>query len=72
MSSLLLNGSHNDSEQDAAAWVGQAGLYRTRLEALQNGEQQIEPVSTDRLIELARSHMREGHSYAQPRKEKHS
>ncbi|AMK31924.1 hypothetical protein AWT69_003287 [Pseudomonas putida] len=50
------NDAATDSEQTAAAWLGQAGLYRTRLEALQNGEQHLEPVSADALIELARSH----------------
>lgn len=41
---------------NAAAWLGQAGLYRTRLEAVQNGEQFVEPVSADELFELARKH----------------
>ncbi|MFF7107257.1 hypothetical protein [Pseudomonas sichuanensis] len=61
-----------DAEDNAAAWLGQAGLYRTRLEAVQNGEQHVEPVSDDELIELARGHVREGLCHAQPQKEKHS
>lgn len=54
----------SDAEHNAAAWLGQAGLYRTRLEAVQNGEQHLEPVSTGELFELARSHVREGHIHA--------
>ncbi|MEJ5861651.1 hypothetical protein [Pseudomonas farsensis] len=61
-----------DAEDNAAAWLGQAGLYRTRLEAVRNGEQNVEPVPADKLIELARGHVREGISHAQPQKEKHS
>ena len=53
-----------DADNSAVAWLGQAGLYRTRLEALQNGEQHLEPVSADELFELARSHVREGHIHA--------
>lgn len=47
------------AEHNAVAWLGQAGLYRTRLEAVQNGEQHVEPVSPDELFELAHSHVRE-------------
>lgn len=54
----------SDAEHSAAAWLGQAGLYRTRLEAVQNGEQHLEPVSSDELFELARCHVREGHIHA--------
>jgi len=64
MSTPRNNGAATDAEQSAAAWLGQAGLYRTRLEALQNGEQHLEPVSADELFELARSHVREGHIHA--------
>lgn len=46
-----------DGEHSAAAWLGQAGLYRTRLEAVQNGEQHLEPVSANQLFELARNHV---------------
>lgn len=53
-----------DAEQRAAAWLGQAGLYRTRLEAVQNGEQLLEPVSADQLFELARIHVREAGIHA--------
>lgn len=38
---------------NAAAWLGQAGLYRTRLEAVRNFEQSIAPVSADELFNLA-------------------
>lgn len=54
----------SDAEQNAAAWLGQAGLYRTRLEAVQNGEQHLEPVSADKLFELARCHVLEGRIHA--------
>ncbi|MCU9528668.1 hypothetical protein [Pseudomonas mosselii] len=62
----------SDAEHSAAAWLGQAGLYRTRLEGMQNGEQRLEPVSADKLFELARGHIREGRIHAKPQKEKHS
>lgn len=58
------NDAATDFEKPAAAWLGQAGLYRTRLEALQNGEQHLEPVSADELFELARRHVCEGHIHA--------
>jgi len=54
----------SNAEHNAVAWLGPAGLYRTRLEAVQNGEQHLEPVSSDELFELARSHVREGHIHA--------
>ncbi|ORL62451.1 hypothetical protein B7H17_18490 [Pseudomonas putida] len=44
----------SDAEHTAAAWLGPAGLYRTRLEAVQNGEQRVEPVSADQLFSYAR------------------
>ncbi|PWY44401.1 hypothetical protein [Pseudomonas sp. RW405] len=53
-----------DAEQRAAAWLGQAGLYRTRLEAVQNGEQHLEPVSANQLFELARNQVREAGTHA--------
>lgn len=53
-----------DAEQHAAAWLGRAGLYRTRLEAVQNGEQQLEPVSPEVLFQLARNHVREADIHA--------
>lgn len=68
---LLQVGALNP-EHSANAWLGQARLYRTRLEAVQNGEQHVELVSADALIELARSQAQEGHSHALPQKEKHS
>lgn len=64
MSNHRPNDSASDPRQNAAAWLGQAGLYRTRLEALQNGEQHLAPISANELFELARSHVREGHSHA--------
>jgi len=54
----------SNAEHHAAAWLGQAGLYRTRLEAVQNGEQRLEPVSADQLFELARNHIREAGIHA--------
>ncbi|MDH1401287.1 hypothetical protein N5D79_08675 [Pseudomonas sp. GD03817] len=48
-----------DAKFNAAAWLGQAGLYRSRFEAVQNGEQLLEPVSADELFELARKHVLE-------------
>ncbi|MGR3992476.1 hypothetical protein FW789_08395 [Pseudomonas sp. 1121_17] len=45
----------SDPEHSAVAWLGPAGLYRTRLEAVQNGEQCIEPVSADQLFAYARA-----------------
>ncbi|WP_323830518.1 hypothetical protein [Pseudomonas sichuanensis] len=68
----LLQAGALPPEHSTAAWLGKSGLYRNRLEAAQNGEQHVEPVSADGLIELARSHVREGHSHAQPQKERHS
>lgn len=43
----------SDAEYHAVAWLGQAGLYRTRFEAVRNFEQSIAPVSADELFELA-------------------
>jgi len=43
----------SDAEYHAVAWLGQAGLYRTRFEAVRNCEQAITPVSTNELFELA-------------------
>lgn len=56
--------AHDRSAPAAVAWLGPAGLYRTRLEAVQNGEQLLEPVSAHQLVELARNHVREAHSHA--------
>ncbi|KAF1312753.1 hypothetical protein BLX42_01910 [Pseudomonas sp. SG-MS2] len=53
-----------DAEHSAAAWLGQAGLYRTRLEAVQNGEQHLEPVTANQLFELARNHVRKAGIHA--------
>ena len=60
----------SDAEHSAAAWLGQAGLYHTRLEAVQNGEQHVQSASSDELIEFARSHVREGHSHAPQERER--
>ncbi len=68
----LLQAGALNPEHSVNAWLGQAGLYRTRLEAVQNGEQHVEPVSSDELTKLARSHVRERLCHAQPQKEKHS
>jgi hypothetical protein len=35
------------------AWLGQAGLYRTRFDAVRNFEQSVTPVSADELFNLA-------------------
>lgn len=43
----------SDAEHNAVAWLGPAGLYPTRLDAVQNGEQCLEPVSTDQLFSYA-------------------
>ena len=48
----------SDAEHNAAAWLGPAGIYRTRLEAVQNGEQCIDPVSADQLFVEARAFVR--------------
>lgn len=45
--------SKSDTEQAAAAWLGQAGLYRTRFDAVRNFEQSVTPVSADELFILA-------------------
>lgn len=38
---------------NAIAWLGQAGLYRTRFDAVRNFEQSVTAVSVDELFELA-------------------
>lgn len=45
--------AHN-TKPTAAGWLGQAGLYRSRLEAVSNCEQSVSPVSANELFELAR------------------
>ena len=48
------NNPQSDAEQRAAsAWLGQAGLYRTRFDAVRNFEQSVTPVSVDELFDLA-------------------
>lgn len=42
-----------DGEQRAAAWLGQAGLYRTRFDAVRNFEQSLIPVTVAELFNLA-------------------
>lgn len=58
----------SDAEHRAVAWLGRAGLYRTRLDAVQNGEQRLQPVSIDQLFEYAHCHVQallaEGRSHA--------
>lgn len=60
----------SDAEHCAAAWLGQAGLYRTRFEAVRNFEQSVLPVSTDELFNLASkqvlSQLNEGRQSARP------
>lgn len=41
------------AEYHAVAWLGKAGLYRTRIEALRNFEQSVAPVTADKLFKLA-------------------
>jgi hypothetical protein len=43
----------SDAEYHAVAWLGQAGLYRTRFEAVRNFEQSVAPVTADELFKLA-------------------
>ncbi|MEZ2724945.1 hypothetical protein ACBQ21_13235 [Pseudomonas putida] len=43
----------SNAEQNAVAWLGQAGLYRTRFDAVRNCEQALTPVSAEELFELA-------------------
>lgn len=43
----------SNAEYQSAAWLGQAGLYRTRFDAVRNFEQQVTPVSADELFDLA-------------------
>lgn len=49
--------AHDDSvpagKHRATAWLGQAGLYRTRFDAVRNSEQSVTAVSFDELFELA-------------------
>lgn len=42
-----------DVDQRAAAWLGQAGLYRTRFDAVRNFEQSVTPITADELFSLA-------------------
>ncbi len=44
-------------------WLGQAGLYFTRLDAVRNFEQSVTPISVDELFELA-SKLNEGRKTA--------
>ncbi|WP_152957250.1 hypothetical protein [Pseudomonas sp. MN1F] len=43
----------SNAEHNAVAWLGQAGLYRTRFDAVRNCEQSLTPVSAGELFELA-------------------
>lgn len=43
----------SNAEHNAVAWLGQAGLYRTRFDAVRNGEQSLTPTSSNELFELA-------------------
>lgn len=42
-----------DVDQRAAAWLGQAGLYPTRFDAVRNFEQSVTPVTAAELFNLA-------------------
>jgi len=58
----------SNAEHNAVAWLGQAGLYRTRFEAVHNCEQSVTPVSATELFELATkqvlSQLNEGRQHA--------
>ncbi|WP_432777605.1 hypothetical protein O4O02_23590 [Pseudomonas fortuita] len=58
----------SDAEHHAVAWLGQAGLYPTRFDAVRNFEQSIRPVSANELFELASkqvlSQLNEGRQHA--------
>ena len=59
----------SDAEHSAAAWLGQAGLYANRLEAIRNGEQLLRPVSQTELMQHARHSLfpiREGNGGVTP------
>lgn len=60
----------SDAEYHAVAWLGQAGLYRTRFEAVRNFEQSLAPVNADELFNLASeqvlSQLNEGQQSARP------
>ncbi|WP_447809286.1 hypothetical protein [Pseudomonas putida] len=46
--------SVSNAEHHAIAWLGQAGLYRTRFDAVRNCEQSLTPISVNELFQLAR------------------
>lgn len=58
----------NSRAASLVAWLGQAGLYRTRFDAVRNFEQSVTPVSPDELFELASkqvlSQLNEGRQHA--------
>ncbi|HDS1697320.1 TPA: hypothetical protein QEM64_002555 [Pseudomonas putida] len=60
----------SDAEYHAVAWLGQAGLYRTRFEAVRNFEQSVAPVTANELFNLASkqvlSQLNEGQQSARP------
>ncbi|MGJ7548213.1 hypothetical protein [Pseudomonas alloputida] len=43
----------SNAEHNGVAWLGQAGLYRSRFDAACNCEQSVTPVSADELFEVA-------------------
>ncbi len=45
--------SVSNAEHHTLAWLGQAGLYRTRFDAVRNCEQSLTPISVNELFELA-------------------
>ncbi len=60
----------SDAEYHAVAWLGQAGLYRTRFEAVSNFEQSVAPLTAVELFNLASkqvlSQLNEGRQSARP------
>ncbi|PLP87394.1 phosphohydrolase [Pseudomonas sp. FFUP_PS_473] len=61
--------ARNQPAGSAHAWLGQAGLYATRLEAVSNGEQLLRPVSQEELLQHARHSLfpsREGNGGVTP------
>lgn len=60
----------SEAEYHAVAWLGQAGLYRTRFEAVRNFEQSVTPVTADELFYFASkqvlSQLNEGQQSARP------
>ena len=43
----------SEAEHNSVAWLGRAGLYRTRFDAVRNCEQSLTPISAAELFDLA-------------------